>query len=492
MAVGNKIRALVDFKSCLYSGYIVFSLFFNAQGQAFAEKLQVDDPLHYSSRPVVTYCMDPDWLPYEAIRNHQHVGMSADYMRIIGQIAEVDFQLIRTQNWQETLSFLEKGLCDVASMLNRSPDREQYLLFTEPYFSGENVFVSHEDQPLIDNYASIDQQKVGAVRNYRTTEYIRDHHPNISLSLMQSESEGLQMLAEGKIDVLVGSLLSISANIQKNGLRNLQISGQALPLDQLAMGVTKQNYALLEKLNNAINSLPKQVHMNVYKEWTNVRVVDEIDYRPITAVSLFFMLLVWLGMWRHHIVGRFNKQLVVKNRLLNDLQKELLEKNQSLEFLSMRDPLTSMFNRNYIIERCEQQRKLCLRTKQAVSLIVLDIDYFKKINDLHGHTAGDLVLQEIALRVEKTIRDMDISSRWGGEEFLILCPMSDLQQTKKLAERLNQAIAAEDFADMGHISCSCGVAQYQQDESFIQWFDRADKALYQAKSAGRNQVVLAK
>ena len=116
-----------------------------------------------------------------------------------------------------------------------------------------------------------------------------------------------------------------------------------------------------------------------------------------------------------------------------------MKKNQSLAFLSIRDPLNVMFNRHFMTQRCEQERQLSLRTNEAVCLIVLDIDFFKAVNDNHGHSAGDYVLKEIAVRIANTIRDIDISARWGGEEFLVLCPNINKYEVILLAKRLKMS-----------------------------------------------------
>ncbi|MFT5840425.1 MAG: diguanylate cyclase (GGDEF)-like protein [Flavobacteriales bacterium] len=458
----------------------------------YAQKKTINDlNVDTSGFPIVTYCIDPDWLPYEAIRNKQHVGMSADYMRYIGMLAEVNFVLVRTDSWEDSLVYFKSGQCDVVSMLNRSPERDKYMLFTQPYFNGTNVIVSRDNNEFIQGYENIAKQKLGAVASYRQAEYITSYYPQIDLQLVNNESNGLQLLAEGKIDLFVGSLLSMNAKIQKNGYNHLHISGIAEPQDLLSMGVSKRNQALLKKLDTAITKVPEWLHVEIYKEWNNVRVLDDIDYRLIWGVLTLFMLASTLGFWRQRIVGKFNRQLMVKNEQLELLQKELVKKNQSLEFLSIRDPLTAMFNRHFMTQRCEQERQLSLKTNQAVCLIVLDIDFFKPVNDNHGHSAGDTVLKEIAVRIANTIREIDISARWGGEEFLVLCPNTNKYEAVLLAKRLKNAMSQHTFGEVGHLTCSMGVAEFKADESFIQWFDRGDQALYQAKNNGRNKVVCA-
>jgi diguanylate cyclase (GGDEF)-like protein len=442
--------------------------------------------------PVVSYCVDPDWLPYEAIRNNQHVGMSFDYMTYIGVLAEINFSLIKTKSWSETLDKLKNGECQVASMLNRSPEREKYLLFTRPFFVGANVLVSNVDQPFLQGYENIGEQVLGTVANYRQAEYIKNYYPNIKLKLVDTELAGLKSLASGDIDLFVGSLLSINAQIQKSGFSNLRIAGIAEPQDILGMGIASDDQALLQRLDTAIAQLPEWVHVDIYKQWNNVRVIDEIDPRYIFGGIGVFISLIIIGIWWQLIIRRYNGKLVAKNSQLQALQNELVEKNRRLEFMSMRDPLTSMYNRHFMQDRVEQEKQVSLRKNAPLCLILIDIDYFKEVNDRHGHVIGDLVLQEIATIVCSTIREMDVAARWGGEEFIVLCPNSNLDDAIKLANRLKGAVNGFAFNTVGHLTCSFGVAQHYAKESFLEWFDRADKALYAAKDTGRDTIIAAK
>lgn len=469
-----------------------------ALGATFAMSycLMANDKIVLNSQiadfPVVTYCVDPDWLPYEAIRNNQHVGMSFDYMTYIGVLADINFSLIKTQTWSETLDKLKNSECQVASMLNRSPEREKYMLFTRPFFVGANVLVSNVEQPFFQGYENIGEQILGTVANYRQAEYVKTYYPNIKLKLVETELAGLKSLASGDIDLFVSSLLPINAQIQKSGFSNLRIAGIAEPQDILGMGVANNDQVLLNKLDAAIAQLPEWVHVDIYKQWNNVRVIDEIDPRYIFGGIGVFICLMVIGIWGQLIVRRYNAKLVAKNNQLQALQKELIEKNRRLEFTSLRDPLTSMFNRHFMQDRVEQEKQLSLRKKAPLCLILIDIDYFKAVNDQHGHVVGDLVLQEIASIVCSTIRDMDVAARWGGEEFIVLCPDSNLDNAIKLAGRLKDAVGQFEFNTIGHLTCSFGVAQHHAKESFVEWFERADKALYKAKNTGRNTIFAAK
>jgi|AntDeeMinimDraft_5_1070356.scaffolds.fasta_scaffold00002_78 diguanylate cyclase (GGDEF)-like protein/PAS domain S-box-containing protein len=153
------------------------------------------------------------------------------------------------------------------------------------------------------------------------------------------------------------------------------------------------------------------------------------------------------------------------------------------------DFLTNSFNRRKFEELAQGLLKSAARYNQAVTLVLMDVDGFKALNDRFGHLEGDEVLKAIARRVVSTLRDADTLARWGGEEFAILAPETDLEQGIQLADRVRAAIGDEPFNNVGVVTASLGVAQWRQGEDLLSLQGRADRALYSAKDQGRNRVV---
>jgi diguanylate cyclase (GGDEF)-like protein len=171
------------------------------------------------------------------------------------------------------------------------------------------------------------------------------------------------------------------------------------------------------------------------------------------------------------------------------LKKSALQADyESLAQRAMHDGLTGVFNRKKFEEIAELVTAKAQRYSTPLSLIMLDVDHFKEINDTYGHTAGDRVLKELAELVESNLRRADSFARWGGEEFIILVPENGLQEAANLAEKLRKVIESTDFRYVGSLTCSFGVAQMNGSESLSQVTERADEALYTAKDEGRNCV----
>ncbi len=159
-----------------------------------------------------------------------------------------------------------------------------------------------------------------------------------------------------------------------------------------------------------------------------------------------------------------------------------------LENRVMIDALTGLWNRAHFDRVFNQELDRSLRHRQPLSLILFDIDYFKRVNDTHGHQTGDAVLRELARIGTAASRKTDALFRWGGEEFALLAPSTGYRGAGRLAETLRTEVAGHAFAHGEAITISLGVAEYQSHEAAQNWFRRADDALYTAKRNGRNAV----
>ncbi|WP_370260071.1 diguanylate cyclase [Idiomarina sp.] len=173
---------------------------------------------------------------------------------------------------------------------------------------------------------------------------------------------------------------------------------------------------------------------------------------------------------------------------IEKLNQELTEANERLEHLVHTDALTQVWNRYHMEQTLEEEVKRCERHGRNLSVILLDIDHFKRVNDDYGHDVGDNVLKLISEALDKWLRSSDVFGRWGGEEFLIIAPETDLESAGQLAERLRRRLANLQFDKVGQVTASFGVAELSRSESRNSLVKRADNALYQVKESGRNSV----
>ena len=176
---------------------------------------------------------------------------------------------------------------------------------------------------------------------------------------------------------------------------------------------------------------------------------------------------------------------------IDELKIENIEHQRTaekLEELSVTDPLTSIYNRRKFNELLSIEVERSNRYQTSLSIIMCDIDHFKKINDSYGHDVGDRALKTFSEKINGNIREVDIFARWGGEEFMIMMPNVSIDDACAVAEKLRNLIATTEVEKLGSITASFGVTNLQSGETNELLINRVDKAMYQAKNNGRNNV----
>jgi len=176
-------------------------------------------------------------------------------------------------------------------------------------------------------------------------------------------------------------------------------------------------------------------------------------------------------------------------RMVENKTKELQYSNDRLLRQSETDALTGIYNRKKLQDTLILEIKKAYRYDQDFSIILIDIDHFKNVNDTYGHLTGDNVIKAVCNLISNNIRDIDLFARWGGEEFVILVNNQDKQQTKLMAEKIREKISQTKLDNLD-VTCSFGIAQYEKNDTDEIIFKKADDALYVAKESGRNCVIV--
>jgi diguanylate cyclase (GGDEF)-like protein/PAS domain S-box-containing protein len=189
-------------------------------------------------------------------------------------------------------------------------------------------------------------------------------------------------------------------------------------------------------------------------------------------------------------VKRLQNALAASHAELALAHAAVERQNRELALLCITDQLTGLYNRRKLDEVIQTECHLAERHHRPVAMILADLDHFKRINDTFGHQIGDKVLQQVAALMQRTVRETDVVGRWGGEEFMVVCRGSDLDDAGILADRLRLAIQRHRFDPAGRNTCSFGIARFDSALGIDSMVRQADSALYQAKAAGRNRVIV--
>ena len=213
-------------------------------------------------------------------------------------------------------------------------------------------------------------------------------------------------------------------------------------------------------------------------------------FEAAAANSRWQSYLIHGGFWLITLILLWGGGLLLLGNVaqLENLNRYMRDLNKQLEGAALTDSLTGIANRLYFDQQIEANMISAQRYGVAFSLIMLDLDHFKEVNDHHGHPIGDQVLREFGQIVKKQLRLNDQFARWGGEEFIIAAPHTQSDLALTLAERVRATVAQHPFPTIGTVTASIGVTEYRCGETAIALLERVDSALYRAKANGRNRV----
>lgn len=192
----------------------------------------------------------------------------------------------------------------------------------------------------------------------------------------------------------------------------------------------------------------------------------------------------WL---EQHIVPKIDKEDNIESFVSIGID---ITAKKELEKLATIDKLTGIYNRRRVEEFLQIEMEVAKRHSQPLSLILVDIDHFKSVNDTYGHQVGDMVLSQSTKVISQNLRKSDIFGRWGGEEFVVICPQTNKNEAFVLAQKLRAAMEEHEFEKVGHKTICLGIAELEHEDNEKTLVEKADKALYEAKNGGRNKAVI--
>lgn len=422
----------------------------------------------------VTFCVDPDWWPFEVIDPHgRHVGIGADLLALTAERVGLQLRLHITRTWEESLAASKAGQCTLMSFLNRTPEREKWLLFTEPLLIDPNVLIAREDAPLISDLGALRGKTLALPAGTAVQERLQRDYPHLTVVQTSNETEAMRLVNERKADLTIRSLIVASHTIKKEGWFNLRVAGQVPEYDNLLrIGVAQSEVTLRNLLNKGVATLTAQDRDRAIER--------QVEIKAVTAVVTDYSIVMWLAALMV-VAGITSLWWMRKLQLLN----------AQLQRLSVTDQLTGLSNRHGLDQALPGELERVRRYQRPMSVILLDIDHFKPINDELGHLMGDKVLTEFARLLQAGARQVDTVCRWGGEEFLIVCHETPPDQARELAERLLTTVRRHVFACGRPLTASAGVAWALDSDTVLSLETRADQALYEAKSTGRDRVCMA-
>lgn len=416
------------------------------------------------------FCNDPDWPPIDYTTPlGQPDGIAPEFARRLFAEFLPQYKLVHvpTATWQESLHRFADGECKLLVEAVKTPERTRTMLFTRPYLRYPFLVITRAGEPYVNGLESLRGKTIARQKGSALIELLRKRYPDINILETENTQQAFLAVATGQADAALAIGPVAKNMIAASGLSTLVINGVTDLGYPFRMAIAKSEPLLLTQLNDAITRFPRHDLANIQARYTVLTERKWIGWQWIgMGVGFISILLLWLGY-----------------RTLR------LERHaEHMEDTAERDMLTGAFNRRGLERRFGHLT--ALESNDApLCAMMFDLDHFKAINDTYGHAVGDAVLRKIADIVRETIRNTDVFVRWGGEEFLILCPGMHLNEARMLAERLRQRV--QDLmraSDLPDVAISIGVTQHHPGESLLDFIVRLDKLLYQAKRNGRNRV----
>ncbi|HKK89798.1 MAG TPA: transporter substrate-binding domain-containing protein, partial [Desulfobacteraceae bacterium] len=428
-------------------------------------------------------------LPFESVdEKGQYTGIVADFYRSMEEKLGLPMDIVPCNSFQEAETMLAKGRCDMISMVGQNAADGKTYRVTEPYVEYPLVIATGSKAIYINSLDEIAEKKIGVSRNAWFFDQLTAWYPHIEFQAVDSLEQGLSKVQSEELFAVVDMAPKIGFYIQEKQMVDLKISGE-LPYDvPLRGGIAGREKILLTVFEKTVNSLDKAEKKEIFQSWITLKYQQDFDYSLLWKILLVLGIIGVFFLYRHISVARYNVELA-------GLNKKLTRANKKLETISYMDGLTGIPNRRNFDAVLKKEWHRCRRNRGFLTVIMIDIDYFKRYNDLYGHLAGDDCLKRVAALIDEVPgRPGDFVARYGGEEFVIVLPDTDRNGAELIAGKIlsdvrKLEIVHEDSDVSRWLTVSIGVACVVpgKKNSSMKLVEAADQALYRAKEAGRNQ-----
>lgn len=403
----------------------------------------------------------------------QH-GIAADFWALIQNKTLLNTHSKTIRNNKNGRETIKKELNSVKLTLTQNDIHEKNVLFSEPIQSYKYAIATRNDEGFIFNTNILSGKSIVIRKNASINNLIKLQYPNINFIEVNSMKTGLQLVANGDAYGAIELLPVLIYHIKEEQFSNIKISGTTEFSQELRYMIHPNNQTLKTIIDKAIAKISKDEIKEIEEKYFQVRYETSTDYTMVYKIGLPLALFLC-------VVVFYNV------RLRKEIQKRKIME-QKLYNAATIDKLTETFNRRKIDSKFKEKIELSSRYDRPFSIIFYDIDDFKKINDVHGHSLADTVLQDLSQLINTNIRSTDYLGRWGGEEFLILLPETNLEEAKTMANHLKKLTENHQFKIGQQVTCSFGVTNFKEGDTEESMLKRVDDLMYYVKRHGKNSV----
>lgn len=341
-----KYRLILFFTTVLYA---------NVNATDTKISLTAAEQNYLKEKQEITMCVDPDWEPFEVIdKNGEHVGIAADLIQLAAKRAGIKIRLIPTTTWDDTLTLSKSKKCDILSFVNQTPEREKWLIFTQPLLIDPNILITREEHPFIADLNGLDRESVVLPSGTAVLERMSKDFKNLKFISVVSEADAMEMVSERKADMTVRSLIVAAYVIKKEGWFNLKISGQPQGYEnKLRIGVLQEEKILRDILDKGISTITPIEREAIINKHTGLVVKEGVDTKTVTLIVLGLLGVVGLiALWNYLLQKKVRLE-VIKNLQIKD---QLYQKAKQAEIGNLianishqwREPLSKLSSVNLL------------------------------------------------------------------------------------------------------------------------------------------------
>lgn len=431
-----------------------------------------DNDLEYLKNNDFTLLTESNFVPFSFKNLNELIGIEIDFWKLISE------KLSKPFNIEEVIkdNFLNifSNSIKVKFVYNFEKPFSDKFLYSNSIAKIPIALATKNNINFISDLASLNDVKIAVLKDLNITETLKKNYPNITFVEISSIDDGIYRLKNNMIFALIDNLYVLSHKIEKLVAGELKINSTLDYKINIFLEVKKRNEQFIKIINNTIDSLSDNEKNAIINNYQLILYHNNIDY--VYLLKFIIPLIVLLSIF-----------IFFNYRLKNEIKRRE-EIEIKLSNLANNDSLTGIFNRRKIEELCEIEIKRSDRYSNELSIIFFDVNDFKIINDKLGHHKGDEVLIKIAEVIGQNIRSTDYFGRWGGDEFLIVLPQTNLYKTEIIITTLENLLndINIDLKIDAKVSCSFGLSQYEEDDTLDTFIKRADESMYKNKTIYRN------
>ena len=423
-----------------------------------------ENDLNYLNANQFTLLTQADHIPFSFKNLNELIGIEIDFWKLISDKLSKPFNI--EEVLKDNILNIFSNSIKVKFVYSFKKESSDKNVLSNPIAKVPLALATKNGVHYISDLNSVEHIKIGVLKDLEIFESLKRDYPNVNFIEINTIDDGIYRLKNNLLFGLIDNLYTLSHQIEQFQIDELKINTTLKYKINIYLEVKKQNEQFIKIVNKIIDSLSEKEKSSIFNNYQLILYHNNIDIYYILKFVIPLIILLSVFIFLNY-------------RLRNEIKKRE-ETEIKLSNLANNDSLTGIYNRRKIEELCEAELKRSERYSNELSVIFFDVNDFKIINDKLGHHKGDEVLIKIASVISQNIRTTDYFGRWGGDEFLIVLPQTNLYKTEHLVKILENILTTINFdLKMNRkISCSFGLSQYEKNDTLDSFLKRADESMY--------------